>query len=68
MGSNPTPSAIQKKEESMFGAKHILVHSLNEAVTLREAIVNGTPFEEAALDMSLCPSRISGGDFAQNGF
>jgi peptidyl-prolyl cis-trans isomerase C len=45
-----------------LGAKHILVKSLNEAVTLREQIVNGTPFESAAMDVSLCPSRQNGGD------
>jgi peptidyl-prolyl cis-trans isomerase C len=46
----------------MFGAKHILVKSLNEAVTLRESIVNGGSFEEAAMQNSLCPSKAQGGD------
>jgi peptidyl-prolyl cis-trans isomerase C len=45
-----------------FGAKHILVKTLNEAVTLREQIVNGTPFESAAMQVSLCPSKAQGGD------
>lgn len=45
-----------------FGAKHILVKTLNEAVTLREQIVNGTPFESAAMQASLCPSKTNGGD------
>ena len=51
----------------MFGAKHILVKSLNEAVTLRETIVNGTTFEEAAMANSLCPSKANGGDLGQFG-
>ena len=46
----------------MFGAKHILVKSLNEAVSLRQLIVNGTPFESAAMQSSLCPSKTNGGD------
>ena len=45
-----------------LGAKHILVKTLNEAVTLREQIVNGTPFESAAMQVSLCPSKQDGGD------
>ena len=51
----------------MFGAKHILVKSLNEAVTLRETIVNGTTFEEAAMANRLCPSKANGGDLGQFG-
>ena len=49
----------------MFGAKHILVRSLNEAVSLRESIVNGVSFEEAAMQQSLCPSKAQGGDLGQ---
>ena len=46
-----------------FGAKHILVKTLNEAVTLREQIVNGKiPFESVAMQASLCPSKAQGGD------
>jgi peptidyl-prolyl cis-trans isomerase C len=45
-----------------FGAKHILVNTLNEAVTLRQLIVDGTPFESAAMQSSLCPSKAAGGD------
>lgn len=45
-----------------FGAKHILVKSLSEAVSLRESIVNGTSFENAAMQNSLCPSKAQGGD------
>ena len=48
-----------------LGAKHILVKTLNEAVTLRDQIVNGTPFESAAMQMSLCPSKANGGDLGQ---
>ena len=50
-----------------FGAKHILVKSLSEAVTLRESIVNGTPFEDAAMQSSLCPSKQNGGDLGMFG-
>ena len=45
-----------------FGAKHILVKTLNEAVALRQLIVDGTPFESAAMQSSLCPSKANGGD------
>ena len=45
-----------------FGAKHILVKTLGEAVILRQLIVEGTPFESAAMQSSLCPSKASGGD------
>jgi peptidyl-prolyl cis-trans isomerase C len=47
----------------MFGAKHILVKSLNEAVGLRQQIVEeGIPFESIAMQNSLCPSKTNGGD------
>jgi len=45
-----------------YGAKHILVKTLNEAVTLRQSIVEGKTFEEAAMANSLCPSKAQGGD------
>lgn len=45
-----------------FGAKHILVKTLNEAVSLRQLILDGTPFESAAMQNSLCPSKANGGD------
>ena len=45
-----------------LGAKHILVKSLNEAVSLRQLILDGTPFESAAMQSSLCPSKAKGGD------
>ena len=45
-----------------LGAKHILVKSLNEAVALRQLITEGTPFESAAMQNSLCPSKANGGD------
>ena len=53
---------IQQENRMALGAKHILVKTLNEAVTLREQIVNGTPFESAAQKASLCPSKQNGGD------
>jgi len=45
-----------------FGAKHILVKTLNEAVALRNLITAGTIFETAAQQHSLCPSKAQGGD------
>jgi len=48
-----------------YGAKHILVKTLSEAVTLRQTIVNGTTFETAAMANSLCPSKTNGGDLGQ---
>lgn len=48
-----------------LGAKHILVKTLSEAVNLRQVIVNGTPFESAAMQNSLCPSKTNGGDLGQ---
>lgn len=50
-----------------FGAKHILVKTLSEAVALREAIVNGETFEGAAAKHSLCPSKANGGDLGMFG-
>jgi len=52
-----------------LGAKHILVKSLNEAVALRNSILEGTSFELSAMQNSLCPSKANGGDLGtfQNG-
>jgi peptidyl-prolyl cis-trans isomerase C len=50
-----------------YGAKHILVKTLNEAVTLRQSIVEGKTFEETAMATSLCPSKINGGDLGMFG-
>jgi peptidyl-prolyl cis-trans isomerase C len=50
-----------------YGAKHILVKTLNEAVTLRQSIVEGKTFEEAAMANSLCPSKQNGGDLGMFG-
>ncbi len=44
-------------------AKHILVQSLNEAVTLKEKISAGEDFSQLAKDHSKCPSGVlTGGD------
>ena len=43
-------------------AKHILVQSLNEAVTLKEKISAGEDFSQLAKDHSKCPSSAVGGD------
>jgi len=50
------------KDHNMFGAKHILVNSLSEAVTHRESILNGKLFEDIAMQNSSCPSKAHGGD------
>ena len=50
-----------------LGAKHILVKTLNEAVSLRQLILDGTPFESAAMQNSLCPSKANGGDLGMFG-
>jgi peptidyl-prolyl cis-trans isomerase C len=50
-----------------FGAKHILVGTLNEAVSLRQSIVEGKPFESAAMEHSKCPSKTNGGDLGMFG-
>jgi len=44
------------------GAKHILVQSLNEAVTLREKIKMGEDFDGLAKIHSKCPSGQAGGN------
>jgi peptidyl-prolyl cis-trans isomerase C len=43
-------------------AKHILVQSLNEAVTLKEKISAGEDFSQLAKNHSKCPSGATGGD------
>lgn len=43
-------------------ASHILVQTKEEADKLREEIVAGKSFEEAAKEYSLCPSGQEGGD------
>ena len=43
-------------------ASHILVETEEEAVTLKEEILSGTLFEDAAAEHSLCPSGAQGGD------
>jgi peptidyl-prolyl cis-trans isomerase C len=48
-----------------YSAKHILVKTLNEAVALRQSIVEGKTFEEVAMQNSLCPSKQNGGDLGQ---
>lgn len=49
-------------------ACHILVHSEEECLKLKEEIENGADFAEVAKANSACPSRYRGGDlgtFAQ---
>ena len=48
-------------------AKHILVQSLNEAVTLKEKISMGEDFSALAKIHSKCPSGQNGGDLGMIG-
>lgn len=48
-------------------ASHILVKTKEEADKLREEIISGKPFEEAAKEHSLCPSGREGGDLGYFG-
>lgn len=43
-------------------ASHILVETEEEAISLKEEILSGTPFEDVAAEHSLCPSGANGGD------
>lgn len=43
-------------------ASHILVETKEEADKIREEIIAGKPFEEAAEEYSFCPSGTNGGD------
>lgn len=43
-------------------ASHILVETESEAISLKEEILSGKAFEDAAAENSLCPSGARGGD------
>ncbi|MFA7659508.1 MAG: peptidylprolyl isomerase [Candidatus Gastranaerophilaceae bacterium] len=43
-------------------ASHILVETEEEAISLKEEILSGKPFEDVAAENSLCPSGANGGD------
>ena len=43
-------------------ASHILVETEEEAISLKEEILSGKPFEDVAAEVSLCPSGANGGD------
>ncbi len=43
-------------------ASHLLVDTEEQALSLRDEIVNGKPFEEVAKAVSKCPSGRNGGD------
>lgn len=43
-------------------ASHILVETKEEAEKIKEEILAGKPFEDAASEYSLCPSGKDGGD------
>lgn len=48
-------------------ARHILVNTEEECVSLKEKIENGTDFAEAAKEHSTCPSGRKGGDLGEFG-
>lgn len=48
-------------------ASHILVETEEEAISLKEEILAGTAFEDAAMENSLCPSGADGGDLGYFG-
>jgi len=50
------------KNEESITAKHILVDSFEQALTVLQSIKDGMVFEEAALKYSSCPSKEKGGD------
>jgi len=43
-------------------ASHILVETEEEAISIKEEILSGTPFADLAAEHSLCPSGANGGD------
>ena len=56
---------LQNKGEIMttyVKASHILVQTEEEALKLKDEIVNGKDFAQAAKEASLCPSKANGGD------
>jgi len=52
---------------SKVRASHILVSSLNEAVSLHEQITAGSDFAQLAQQNSKCPSGRNGGDLGEFG-
>ena len=48
-------------------ARHILVNTEEECLSLKEKIENGTDFAEAAKEHSTCPSGRNGGDLGEFG-
>jgi len=48
-------------------ASHILVKTQEEALEIKEEILAGKPFEEAAKEYSNCPSGKKGGDLGYFG-
>ncbi len=43
-------------------ASHLLVKTEEEAKKIKEEIVNGKDFAQAAKEVSICPSGLNGGD------
>jgi peptidyl-prolyl cis-trans isomerase C len=56
-----------KGEIMQVKASHILVNTLEEAVTLSEQIKEGVSFDQLARQHSKCPSGRNGGDLGQFG-
>ena len=55
------------KKPEMVDASHILVDDEELAKKIKEEILNGKDFKEAALEYSSCPSKNSGGNLGQFG-
>lgn len=52
-------------EPARVAAKHILVATEDEAASIREEILNGLSFEDAARKYSSCPSKEQGGNLGE---
>jgi len=48
-------------------ARHILVDTIEQCESLKEQILAGTDFAEAAMEHSSCPSGLQGGDLGEFG-
>ncbi len=52
---------------TLVKASHLLVATEEEAKKLKEEILSGKPFADAAAEVSMCPSGANGGDLGYFG-
>lgn len=52
---------------AMATARHILVETEEQALELKQQILDGADFADIAQQFSQCPSKASGGDLGQFG-